>query len=146
MLYTLPWMVLALLLSSLFFYSELTPVASPELTAELTRSTGGVLVEGAAYSTGYSTLLILSMLLYVASYATGLGVIPWQQGELFRLDVRGMGTSICTATNWTCNLIIAATFLSLMRVATPAGAFGIYAALCAASWVFCWALYPETSG
>jgi hypothetical protein len=40
------------------------------------------------------------MLLFVAGYALGAGNIPWQQGELFRLEVRGVGTSICTAVNW----------------------------------------------
>lgn len=86
------------------------------------------------------------MLLYVAGYATGLGNIPWQQGELFRLEVRGIGTSICTAVNWSCNMLIAGTFLSLMDAATPSGAFGIYAGFCVIGWVFCWMLYPETSG
>jgi len=42
----------------------------------------------------------MSMLLFVAGYALGSGNIPWQQGELFRLEVRGVGTSICTAVNW----------------------------------------------
>jgi hypothetical protein len=86
------------------------------------------------------------MIVYVAGYATGLGNIPWQQGELFRLDVRGIGTSLCTATNWSCNLLIAATFLSLMKAATPAGAFAIYSSVCALSWVFTYLCYPETSG
>lgn len=45
-----------------------------------------------------------------------------------------------------CNLLIAATFLSLMNAATPSGAFGIYAVFCAAAWVFCLSCYPETSG
>jgi SP family myo-inositol transporter-like MFS transporter 13 len=40
------------------------------------------------------------MLLFVAGYALGAGNIPWQQGELFKLEVRGVGTSICTAVNW----------------------------------------------
>jgi hypothetical protein len=44
------------------------------------------------------------------------------------------------------NLIVGATFLSLMRIASPAGAFGIYAIFCVGSWVFCWNCYPETSG
>lgn len=39
------------------------------------------------------------MITYTASYAAGLGNIPWQQGELFRLEVRGIGTSLCTATS-----------------------------------------------
>lgn len=86
------------------------------------------------------------MVAFVAAYATGTGNIPWQQGELFALEVRGLGTSIATATNWTCNLIVAASFLSLMEAASPAGAFTLYAAVCAAGWWFVYKCYPETSG
>lgn len=43
-------------------------------------------------------------------------------------------------------MLIAGTFLSLMSAATPSGAFGIYAGFCVIGWVFCWMLYPETSG
>ncbi|WOO84565.1 Myo-inositol transporter 1 [Vanrija pseudolonga] len=133
MLYTVPVMALALVLASAFFH-------------QLTLPTDGVLVPGHPYPASLTTPVLLSMLLFVAAYATGCGNIPWQQGELFRLDVRGLGTSVCTATNWSCNLLVAATFLSLMESASPAGAFLLYAGACAAGWVFCWALYPETSG
>ncbi|WVQ77169.1 hypothetical protein IAR50_006852 [Cryptococcus sp. DSM 104548] len=133
MIWTLPIMIVALVLASLFFHY-------------LTLSTHGVLQPGYPYPESLSILVLLSMLLYVAGYATGLGNIPWQQGELFRLEVRGIGTSICTAVNWSCNLLIAGTFLSLMEKVGPSGAFGVYAAFCVVGWVFCWALYPETSG
>lgn len=116
------------------------------LTSDLTLGTGGQLEENAVYSSTWSGLVLAAMVIYVAGYATGLGNIPWQQGELFRLEVRGIGTSLCTATNWSCNLLIAVTFLSLMKAATPAGAFGIYASICALSWVFTYFCYPETAG
>ena len=86
------------------------------------------------------------MIVYVASYATGLGNIPWQQGELFSLEVRGIGTSLCTTTNWAANLLIGATYLSLMDRITPAGAFGFYAGLCLLGWIFCLFCFPETAG
>ncbi|OCF57200.1 MFS transporter, SP family, solute carrier family 2 (myo-inositol transporter), member 13 [Kwoniella mangroviensis CBS 10435] len=133
MLLTLPVMIVALILVAFFLHV-------------LTSQTGGVLVEGSGYPLSTSLLVLLSMLVYVAGYATGLGNIPWQQGELFRLEVRGIGTSISTATCWTGNLIIAGTFLSLMNAITPSGAFGLYAFFCTLSWLFCYFLYPETSG
>ncbi|WWC61536.1 uncharacterized protein I303_104120 [Kwoniella dejecticola CBS 10117] len=133
MLVTLPVMIVALILVSLFLHI-------------LTSTTGGVLVEGADYPITTSLCVLFSMLVYVAGYATGLGNIPWQQGELFRLEVRGIGTSISTATCWTGNLIIAGTFLSLMNAITPSGAFGLYAFFCLMSWAFCYYFYPETSG
>ncbi|WWD17533.1 hypothetical protein CI109_101974 [Kwoniella shandongensis] len=133
LLFTVPIMIVSLSLAAIFFHF-------------LTKSTGGILVSGSDYPKSWSILVLLSMLLYVAGYATGLGNIPWQQGELFKLEVRGIGTSISTATNWSCNLLISATFLSLMNAATPSGAFGLYAGLCTLGWMFCYLLYPETSG
>lgn len=151
MLFTLPIMIFALILAAIFFKCEYpaplqrTRLLNP-LPSDLTLSTNGILIENHDYPRSLSILVLFSMLLYVAGYATGLGNIPWQQGELFRLEVRGIGTSICTAVNWGCNLLIAGTFLSLMDAATPSGAFGIYAGFCMIGWLFCWFLYPETSG
>jgi len=59
------------------------------------------------------------MLLFVAGYALGAGNIPWQQGELFRLEVRGVGTSICTAVNWYAVFFICLSALSLAQVLIP---------------------------
>ena len=68
----------------------------------LTIPTGGILLNEPPepYSPTLASLVLISMLLFVAGYALGSGNIPWQQGELFRLEVRGVGTSICTAVNW----------------------------------------------
>jgi len=60
--------------------------------------------------------------------------------------VRGLGTSLSTATNWAGNLLIGSTYLSLMAQITPAGAFGFYAGLCLLGWLFVLACFPETAG
>ncbi|KAF8909809.1 general substrate transporter [Gymnopilus junonius] len=133
MIWSAPGMVVGLVLASIsFFY--------------LTKKTGGNLVDGTQYSTAWSAIVLLSMILFVASYATGLGNVPWQQGELFSLEVRGIGTSLATATNWAGNLLIGSTYLSLMARITPAGAFGFYAGLCLLGWLFVLACFPETAG
>lgn len=112
----------------------------------LTKKTGGNLIDGTQYSTTWSAIVLLAMIVYVASYATGLGNVPWQQGELFGLEVRGIGTSLATTTNWAGNLLIGATYLSLMDRITPAGAFGFYAGLCLLGWLFVVCCFPETAG
>lgn len=112
---------------------------------DLTLKTNGNLIDGTQYSDTWSGIVLAAMIIYVASYATGVGNIPWQQGELFALEgqcslggfeglyqnsnstVRGIGTSLSTATNWAGNLLIGSTYLSLMDKITPAGAFGFYA-------------------
>ncbi|GAA5933418.1 hypothetical protein JCM1841_004841 [Sporobolomyces salmonicolor] len=113
----------------------------------LTLNTGGKLPDnGVGVNEHYAPLILTAMLVYVAFYASGIGNIPWQQGELFEMDVRGMGTAFSTTCNWGGNLIIGSTFLSLIDRITAAGAFGFYAGLCFLGTVFVIALYPETSG
>ncbi len=85
------------------------------------------------------------MVLYVCSYATGLGNVPWQQGEFFSTETRMIGTSISTAANWCGNLVVSSTFLSLMNAITPSGAFGFYAGLTTVFTIFVYFLYPETA-
>ncbi|KAJ3777633.1 general substrate transporter [Lentinula raphanica] len=133
MLWSAPGMIFGLVLASIAFHY-------------MTRKTGGLLVENTAYPASWADIVLLSMIFYVASYATGIGNVPWQQGEFFRLEVRGLGTSISTATNWAANLLINSTYLSLMAKITPAGAFGFYAGLCLLGWLFVIFCYPETAG
>ncbi|KAH9077811.1 general substrate transporter [Lactarius deliciosus] len=118
LLWSMPGMVFGLVLASVAFHF-------------LTRNTGNVLVDGTRYSHGWSGVVLFSMIAFVASYATGIGNVPWQQGELFSLEV---------------NLLIGATYLSLMAHITPSGAFGFYAALCALSYTFVVFCFPETAG
>ncbi|KDQ17790.1 hypothetical protein BOTBODRAFT_29944 [Botryobasidium botryosum FD-172 SS1] len=133
MVFSVPGMIFGLTLASISFHY-------------LTRKTNGDLIDGTSYPRAWSAIVLLSMIIYVASYAIGLGNVPWQQGELFSLDVRGIGTSLATATNWSGNLLIGATYLSLMAKITPAGAFGFYAGLCLLGWLFCVFCFPETAG
>lgn len=66
------------------------------------------------------------IVVFIASYATGLGNVPWHTSELFPLELRGMGSSALTASCWAANILISATFLTLMNSKTgAAGAFGI---------------------
>ncbi|KAH7929017.1 general substrate transporter [Leucogyrophana mollusca] len=133
MVYSAPGMIFGLTLASIAFHY-------------MTEDTGGNLAVGAHYAKSWSAIVLLSMIIFVASYATGLGNVPWQQGELFGLEVRGIGTSLATATNWAGNLLIGSTYLSLMAKITPSGAFGFYAGLCLLGWLFCLFCFPETAG
>lgn len=95
---------------------------------------------------GWSILIIISMLLYAAFYGTGIGNVPWQQSEMFPMSVRGMGTSFATATNWAGSLVVSSTFLTMMDSITPTGTFAFYAGLCVVGEIFVYFLYPETAG
>ena len=137
LLYTIPGMVVALLLCAFAFtFVNLAPPTDQQDT-----------VAGSSTSSRFPAVAILvSLLLYVIPYATGLGPVPWQQSELFPLSVRSLGSSLSTSTNWLCNFVVGVTFLPMMDVLTPFWTFATYAGVCALGWVAVWAVYPETMG
>jgi len=104
---------------------------------------------GAIAATGSNwgaNLLLASMMIYVAGYATGLGNVPWQSPEFFPLTVRALAATCITAFNWGPNILVSSTFLSLMGSITPSGAFGLYAAVCCLGYAFVFFVFPEAAG
>jgi SP family myo-inositol transporter-like MFS transporter 13 len=97
-------------------------------------------------ATAWPYILVVSMILYVAAYAVGLGCVPWQQSELFPLRVRSLGSGLATATNWTSNFVIGLTFLPMMKWAGPPATFLLYALICCVGWVVISRIYLETAG
>ncbi|KAI8076704.1 general substrate transporter [Gilbertella persicaria] len=92
-------------------------------------------------------VLLTFLIVYVASYALGLGYIPWlAQSEMFPMSIRGKANGVATAVNWICNLIVSTTFLSMTEAMTTAGTFWFYAGISIVLWAFLIRLMPETSG
>ena len=62
------------------------------------------------------------------------------------MQVRGLGNGVAATANWVTNAIVSYTFLPATKQLGASGTFCIYAALCAAG--FLWALraLPETRG
>lgn len=134
LLYSLPFMVCGLLLSSLgfsFLAVDTNPDAPPPpMTGSLSAA----------------SMILFSIMLYVASYAVGLGNVPWMQSELFPMAVRSLGSGVATATNWSANFVIGLTFLPLMDWLTPPWTFALYAGICVVGEALVWLIYPETAG
>ncbi|VEU23760.1 DEKNAAC105003 [Brettanomyces naardenensis] len=91
----------------------------------------------------WAYLVTIGLVSFVASYATGLGNVPWHQSELFPQSVRGLGSSFATATNWFGSMIVSASFLTLMKSLTPCGTFLLFAAVTAIPLVTIYFTYPE---
>ncbi|KAM3453722.1 hypothetical protein MY3296_003565 [Beauveria thailandica] len=138
LLYSLPIMVCGLLLASLAF-SFLTLDASPNASHKEAPPALGS-------SSSAAGLILLSIMLYVSSYAIGLGNVPWMQSELFPTAVRSLGSGAATATNWSANFVVGLTFLPLMELLTPPWTFALYAGVCAVGEALVWLVYPETAG
>jgi SP family arabinose:H+ symporter-like MFS transporter len=85
-------------------------------------------------------------MLYVAAFATGLGPGAWVYiAEIFPTNVRGRAMSIATAVLWASCILVSNSFLTMVRALGPAGAFGVYAGICAVAVLF-FSRLPETRG
>jgi MFS transporter, SP family, galactose:H+ symporter len=92
-----------------------------------------------------STIALGSMMLYVGCFAFSLGPIVWILiSEIFPLQVRGLGMSLSTLSNWVGNYVVSAYFLTMItKLGTPL-TFATYAFLCIVTIVFVRAVVPET--
>jgi MFS family permease len=113
--------------------------------AMLTLIAAGLLFMAGAKQHG--TFLLIDILLYIVSFAIGLGPVYWlMASEVFPTRLRGAGSSISTVGNWSANLIISITFLTLMNTIGRPFTFWIYAVFAAIQIAFAWFLVPETKG
>ncbi len=103
------------------------------------------------YLSNVSTILgsfaTASLMVYVASFAIGLGPVFWLLvSEIYPLKVRGLAMSLASEANWGSNLIIALTFLTLIQLLSISGTFWFYAVVGVLAWIFAYRLVPETKG
>ncbi|KAF9576748.1 hypothetical protein EC968_005521 [Mortierella alpina] len=111
-------------------------------------SSGGValssvlLVIGAYADVG--VLVVVSVFLYIACFAIGLGPIPWLLlSELLPTYALSPASSIATAVNWGTNFVIGLIFPTLNN-GLGNGTFILFAAITAAGFVYIWFFVPET--
>ncbi len=98
-----------------------------------------------AASWGAWVLVIL--LVYVACYSLSISPLFWlMSAEVFPNRLRGAGASAATVANWSANLLVSVTFLSLIGAVGKSWTFWIYAIFAALAIVFVWRLVPETKG
>jgi SP family galactose:H+ symporter-like MFS transporter len=97
-------------------------------------------------STLLSWIAAASLVLYVASFAIGLGPVFWLIiSEIYPLKIRGLAMSTAAVANWGSNLLVAVTFLTLIQILGRSGTFWLYGLVGIAAWVFSYLLVPETS-
>lgn len=100
--------------------------------------------------------IVGSMLFYIASFAVSMGPLAWVLiTEVFPMNVRGVGSSIGSLSNWAFNSLIVWTFFKLINSYTElfgsensgtAGAFGTFAIITLIGMVWGYYFLPETKG
>ena len=98
-------------------------------------------------STTLAWVAVITLMAYVASFAISLGPIFWLLiAEIYPLRIRGLASGIAATSNWTSNLLVSLTFLSLVQVLGPGWTFWLYGLMAIAAWIFSYYLVPETKG
>ncbi len=92
-------------------------------------------------------LVLGIMLVCAASFAVGLGPGAWVLlAEIFPTRVRGRAMSIATVALWAACFALTMTFLTLVNLLGPTGAFWLYGTMCVITFLMVWKLLPETKG
>ncbi|CAL1385983.1 unnamed protein product [Linum trigynum] len=101
--------------------------------------------EGCPSKIGFLAVILLA--LYIISYSPGMGTAPWiVNSEIYPLRYRGIGGGIAAVANWTSNLIVSLTFLTMTETLTVAGAFLTFAGISLLGLIAIFFLVPETKG
>ena len=92
-------------------------------------------------------LAIACVTVYIAFFSFGLGAIIWVLvSEIYPLKVRGSAMAMATMGHWIANFVVSLTYLSLIAAIGQTFTLWLYAVMCAAAFVFCYFLVPETKG
>lgn len=104
-------------------------------------------LSSAAFAHAPSMLLLVFILLFVASFATGMGPVVWiVMSEIFPNRVRSRAVSVSTVCLWLACLLVTSTFLTLVNRFGISGTFLLYALISAFTFVFVLRIVPETKG
>jgi SP family galactose:H+ symporter-like MFS transporter len=98
-------------------------------------------------ASSWGTWVVVILLVYVACYSLSISPLFWlMTAEIFPNRLRAAGASAATVANWSANLLISVTFLSLINAVGKPWTFWIYAIFAALAIVFVARFVPETKG
>jgi MFS transporter, SP family, galactose:H+ symporter len=92
-------------------------------------------------------LTLIALIIYILAFALSFGPVFWlMSAEIFPTRVRAIGASISSFANWTANLLVSITFLSLIGALGAPATFWLFAFFGILAFIFSWILVPETKG
>ncbi|KAJ4977432.1 hypothetical protein NE237_002538 [Protea cynaroides] len=95
----------------------------------------------------FGFLALVGLGLYIISFSPGMGTIPWVvNSEIYPLRYRGFCGGIAAVANWSSNLLVSLTFLSLTQALGSAFTFLLFAGFAICAFVFVYLCVPETKG
>ncbi|VDN03073.1 unnamed protein product [Thelazia callipaeda] len=140
--------------SSLYSFGQCLPVDSENVLHSLYGycKDGAINATDYAYAdnfckTQFTALPIVIMVLYILVYSFGMGPIPWVfNAEVYPIWARSTCVAMSTFTNWTFNLVMSLTYLTLSQAITKYGAFFLYAGISFTGLIMFYFFMPETRG
>jgi MFS transporter, SP family, galactose:H+ symporter len=107
----------------------------------------GTMMHSGITGHGEQIFTVAMLLLFIVGFAMSAGPLVWILcSEVQPLKGRDFGIGCSTVTNWIANMIVGATFLSLLNGIGHAATFWLYAALNLAFLLFTFTFVPETKG
>ncbi|XP_050229599.1 inositol transporter 4 [Mercurialis annua] len=101
--------------------------------------------QGCPSKFGFLAVILLGI--YIIMYAPGMGTVPWiVNSEIYPLRYRGLGGGIAAVANWSSNLLVSSTYLTLTENLGAGGTFFVFAAVSCVSLCFIYWFVPETKG
>lgn len=98
------------------------------------------------YKLNVPNLLVASVFVYVASFAIGIGPVPWMiTSEMTPIYASSSVGAVATAMNWAMNFLIGQVF-PVIFAAIQGWSFLIFAVICFMSACFTFFFLPETKG
>jgi len=98
-----------------------------------------------AGASSYGAELLIVLIVYIACYSMSISPLFWlMSAEAFPTRLRALGASWCTVANWSANLLVTVTYLTMISSIGKSWTFWTYAIVGAASLVFVKFCVPET--
>ncbi|MET0332517.1 MAG: sugar porter family MFS transporter [Dyella sp.] len=108
---------------------------------------GAMMAGGPPQSHAAQLFTVVMLLVFIVGFAMSAGPLIWTLcSEIQPLKGRDFGVAASTFTNWITNMIVGASFLSLLNGLGTAPTFWLYAALNAVFLLLTFWLVPETKG
>ncbi|MFF2809093.1 sugar porter family MFS transporter [Streptomyces sp. NPDC058000] len=102
---------------------------------------------GLGYGALLSTLTLLGIALFIASFAISWGPVQWVMlPELFPLRIRAAAVSLCVLFNWLFNMLVSLLFPTLLKALGAGVNFLFFAVTTFLAFLFVGTTLPETKG
>ncbi|XP_015609465.1 solute carrier family 2, facilitated glucose transporter member 10 [Cephus cinctus] len=96
---------------------------------------------------GLRILAVITLLVYEAAYALGLGPVPLLTlSEVFPAAIRGKCISFCVIILWIGNIIATESVVKMTKSMTLAGSYLFYSFMCLVTIFYVFLFIPETKG